>query len=117
MSIVIPPRLARAGHLRAKFRSVRQSAKPVAVRALRGLLRWYLDNSHYSYSVKHLPGMYELRLWLRRRAIALLKRLPYPAPRRRRVRASLDLEELVQRQYGWRNANHSRREGRRHAAQ
>ena len=114
MSIVIPPRAARAGHLRAKFRSVCERAKPAAVRAL---LRWYLDNSHYSYSCPDLRRMYELRLWLRRRAIALLKRLPYPAPRRRRVRASLDLEALVQRQYGWRNANHTRRGGRRHAAQ
>ncbi|WP_282297823.1 hypothetical protein [Stenotrophomonas sp. PS02289] len=117
MSVVLLPRLARAGHLRAKFRSVRERAKPVAVRALRGLLRWYLDNSHYSYCCPDLRRMYEVRLWLRRRAIALLKRLPGPAPRRRRVPASLDLEALVQRQYGWRNANHSRREGRRHAAQ
>lgn len=117
MSIVIPPRAARAGHLRAKFRSVCERAKPVAVRALRGLLRWYLDNSHYSYCCPDLRRMHELRLWMRRRAIALLKRLPGPALRRRRVRASLDLEVLVQRQYGWRNANHTRREGRRHAAQ
>jgi len=116
MNILIPPRSARAGHLRATFRSARLRARQFHVRALRVLLLWFLENSLYSCMGPHLRGWYDVRLWLRRRAIALLKRLPRPAPRRRRAQASQDLEALVQRQYGWRNAGHSRREGRRHAA-
>lgn len=106
MNILIPLRSARAGRLRAR---------EFAAHTLRNLLEFYLDVSLYSYGGPHLRGTYELRLWLRRRAKALLKRLP-----RRTRRPGLfkpeDLEALVQRQYGWRNASHTRREDRRHAA-
>ena len=116
MNIIIPPRSARTGHLRAKLRSARLRARHFKVRALRGLLVWFLDNSLYAYGQVHLPCWYEVRLWLRRRAIALLKRLPRPARPKRRRLASAELEALVQRQYGWRNAGYCRREGRRHGA-
>ncbi len=113
MNILIPPRSARAGQPRTKFRAARLSAGQLAACTLRNLLEFYLEASR-GYDL-YIRGTYGLRYWLRGRAFALLKRLP------RHTRCPglfkpKDLEALVQRQYGWRNASHTRREDRRHAA-
>ena len=113
MNILIPPRSARAGQLRAKFGAARLRAGQLAACALRNVLEFYLQASR-GYDL-YIRGTYALRCWLRGRAFALLKRLPRHTHRPFR-RKPEDLDALVQRQYGWRNASHTRREDRRHAA-
>lgn len=99
MSIIIPLRSARAGCLRA----------------VRGVLGWYLRKTA---RMPRLPLIYlQMNDALRITASFVLKLLPHPQPVVHHRRTPEDLDALVQRQYGWHNATHGNRRRHHHAAQ
>ncbi len=96
MNIFIPLRSARAGCLRA----------------VRGVLGWYLRKSR---NLRGVPILYQqVNGDLRTAAFFLLRHLPHPRPWAKHPQTPQDLEALVQRQYGWHNPTHGRRGGYPH---